>query len=94
LKPLHDVAPVVAEHVGEMPYPALNSAFDALVPPGLQHYWKANFLGELNDAVVDAHLAHGPKVPVVRRMPAGRFRRDRLRVPRRKLRQRDRRDVA
>jgi FAD/FMN-containing dehydrogenase len=65
LKPLHDVAPVVAEHVGEMPYPALNSAFDALVPPGLQHYWKANFVAELNDAVVDAHLEHGPKVPVV-----------------------------
>ena len=38
LKPLHDVAPVVAEHVGPMPYPALNSAFDALYPPGLQHY--------------------------------------------------------
>ena len=34
LKPFHDVAPVVAEHVGPMPYPALNSAFDALVPPG------------------------------------------------------------
>ena len=65
LKPLHDVAPVVAEHVGEMPYPALNSAFDALVPPGLQHYWKANFVTELNDAMVDAHLEHGPKVPVV-----------------------------
>ena len=30
LKPLRDVAPVVAEHVGPMPYPALNSAFDAL----------------------------------------------------------------
>jgi FAD/FMN-containing dehydrogenase len=65
LKPLHDVAPVVAEHVGEMPYPALNSAFDALVPPGLQHYWKANFVTELGDAAVDAHLEHGPKVPVV-----------------------------
>jgi len=65
LKPLHDVAPVVAEHVGEMPYPALNSAFDALVPPGLQHYWKANFVTELNDAAIDAHLEHGPKVPVV-----------------------------
>ena len=37
LKPLRDLAPVVAEHVGPMPYPALNSAFDALVPPGLQH---------------------------------------------------------
>ena len=65
LKPLHDVAPVVAEHVGEMPYPALNSAFDALLPPGLQHYWKANFVTELSDAVVDAHLEHGPKVPAV-----------------------------
>jgi FAD/FMN-containing dehydrogenase len=65
LKPFHDVAPVVAEHIGEMPYPALNSAFDALVPPGLQHYWKANFVTELSDAAVDAHLEHGPKVPVV-----------------------------
>ena len=44
LKPFHDVAPVVAEFVGPMPYPALNSAFDALVPPGLQHYWKASFV--------------------------------------------------
>src|SRR5207244_2776277 len=41
LAPLHDVAPVVAEHVGTMPYAALNGAFDALVPPGLQHYWTA-----------------------------------------------------
>jgi hypothetical protein len=65
LKPLHDVAPVVAEMVGPMPYPALNSAFDALVPAGLQHYWKANFVKELSDALIDAHLEHGPRVPVV-----------------------------
>jgi FAD/FMN-containing dehydrogenase len=65
LEPLHDVAPVVAEHVGPMPYPALNSAFDALVPPGLQHYWKANFVTELTDEAIAAHLEHGPKVPVV-----------------------------
>ena len=65
LKPLHDVAEVVAEHVGPMPYPALNSAFDALVPAGLQHYWKANFVRELTDEAIAAHLVHGPKVPVV-----------------------------
>ena len=66
LKPLHDVAPVVAEHVGPMPYPALNSAFDALYPWGaLQHYWKANFVTELSDDAIAAHLEHGPKVPVV-----------------------------
>jgi FAD/FMN-containing dehydrogenase len=65
LQPFHDLAPVVAEHVGPMPYPALNSAFDALVPPGLQHYWKANFVTELTDEAIGAHLEHGPKVPVV-----------------------------
>jgi FAD/FMN-containing dehydrogenase len=65
LKPLHDVAPVVAEHVGPMPYPALNSAFDGLVPSGLQHYWKANFVKDLTDDAIAAHLQHGPNVPVV-----------------------------
>jgi len=65
LKPLHEVAPVLADGVGPMPYPALNSAFDALVPPGMQHYWKANFVKELTDEAIDAHLEHGPKVPVV-----------------------------
>ena len=65
LKGLHDVAPVVAEHVGPMPYPALNGAFDGLVPPGLQHYWKANFVTDLTDEIIAAHVEHGPKVPAV-----------------------------
>ena len=66
LAPVRDAAPVVAEHVGQMPYPALNSAFDALYPPGgLQHYWKANFVKELTDEAIAAHVEHGPKVPVV-----------------------------
>jgi FAD/FMN-containing dehydrogenase len=65
IQPIRDVAPVVAEMVGPMPYPMLNSAFDALVPPGLQHYWKANFNTELTDEAIDAHLLYGPKVPAV-----------------------------
>jgi FAD/FMN-containing dehydrogenase len=65
LRPFHDLAPVVAEHVGPIPYPALNSAFDALLPPGLRHYWKSAFAPDLTDAAIDAHLAHGPRVPTV-----------------------------
>jgi len=65
LAPIREAAPVVAEQVGAMPYPALNSAFDALVPAGLQHYWKANFVKELTDEAIAAHLEHGPKVPTV-----------------------------
>jgi len=59
------VAQPVAEHVGEMPYPALNSAFDPLLPPGLQHYWKAAFVTELTDDAIAAHMEHGSRVPVV-----------------------------
>jgi Berberine and berberine like len=65
LAPIHDVAPIVAEHVGPMPYPALNSAFDGLYPPGLQHYWKANFVTDLTDEAIDAHVEHGSQVPVL-----------------------------
>ena len=65
LKPFRDVAPVVAEQVGPAPYPALNSAFDALLPPGLQHYWKANYAVEITDDAIDVHLEHGPKVPTM-----------------------------
>jgi FAD/FMN-containing dehydrogenase len=65
LKPLREVAPVFAEHVGPVPYHALNSAFDALHGPGLQHYWKANFVTELTDEAIAAHLRYGPKAPAV-----------------------------
>jgi FAD/FMN-containing dehydrogenase len=65
LKPFHEVAPVVAEFVGPMPYPALNGMFDGLVPPGLQHYWKANFVNELTPASIKAHAEYGPKVPAI-----------------------------
>lgn len=65
LQGFREVAQPVAEHVGTMPYAALNSAFDALVPPGLQHYWKASFVSELTDGAIAAHVEHGAKVPVV-----------------------------
>ncbi len=60
-----DIADPVAEHVGRMPYAALNSAFDGLLPAGLQHYWKANFVDELTDEIIAAHVEYGPKVPTL-----------------------------
>jgi FAD/FMN-containing dehydrogenase len=65
LQGFRDVASPVAEMVGSMPYPALNSAFDALVPRGLQHYWKAAFLGDLSAEAIRTHMEHGPDVPTV-----------------------------
>ena len=40
LKPFMDVAPVVANGTGPLPYPALNGAFDGLYPKGIRAYWK------------------------------------------------------
>ena len=65
LQPIRKAGPIAAELVTPMPFPALNSAFDALLPPGLQHYWKASFATTLTDGAIAAHTQHGPKVPVV-----------------------------
>src|SRR3972149_1979266 len=68
-KPFHDLAPVIAELVGPMPYPALNSTFDAFYPPGHpHHYWNANCVPPLPDDTIKAHLEHGPKVRVVTKL--------------------------
>ena len=64
-KPFLDVAPVAGSMVGPMPYPALNQAFDPLLPKGLQGYWKAYFMAELSDGAIDAHLRYGSQVPSV-----------------------------
>jgi hypothetical protein len=65
IKPFRDVAEVKAELVGPMPYPALNSAFDALIPKGTRQYWKADFVRDLPDEAIAAHLEHGPRVPTL-----------------------------
>jgi FAD/FMN-containing dehydrogenase len=46
-----------------LPFPALQSAFDGLVPKGMLHYWKADFITELTDPAIAAHIEHGRKTP-------------------------------
>jgi FAD/FMN-containing dehydrogenase len=65
LKPLRDLAEVKAELFEVMPFPALNSLFDGAVPKGMQHYWKADFITELTDEAITAHVEHGGKTPHV-----------------------------
>jgi hypothetical protein len=65
LQPIRKAGPVAAELVTPMPFPALTAAFDPLLPPGLQHYWKASFASEITDGAIEAHLKHGSRVPAV-----------------------------
>lgn len=43
------------EHFGPMPYPALQSMFDELYRPGLQWYWKGDFIREISDESLAVH---------------------------------------
>jgi FAD/FMN-containing dehydrogenase len=65
LQPLRAAGPVVAEHVGRIPYPVLQSAFDALLPPGLHSYWKSDFVADVEEEAIEPHLEHGARVPNV-----------------------------
>ena len=63
LKPFFDVAPVVANGTGPLPYPALNAAFDVLYPKGIRAYWKGAFVKELPEEAIAVHVEHGSQVP-------------------------------
>ncbi len=39
--------------------------FDGLYPPGLQWYWKADFVNELSDEAIAQHIEHGSKIPTL-----------------------------
>ncbi len=46
-----------------MPFPGLQSMFDPLFPKGLQWYWKGDFVKDLPDEAIDAHLEYSTKSP-------------------------------
>jgi FAD binding domain/Berberine and berberine like len=49
--------------VQPMPFTMLQSAFDALYPPGLQWYWRADFFDEISDAGIEVHQKYGATLP-------------------------------
>ncbi len=65
IQPFLEVVEPVGSHVGAMPYPALNTAFDALLPAGLQAYWKGSFARGLSDDAIAVHADWGGRVPAI-----------------------------
>ncbi len=63
LEPIRRSLPPEFEHTGTMPFPALQSAFDALYKPGLQSYWRGDFVSELPDEAIRAHIEFGSRMP-------------------------------
>jgi FAD/FMN-containing dehydrogenase len=53
------------DFAGPIPFPALQSLFDPIYPPGLQWYWKTDFFSELSDGAIDLHLKYGAQLPTM-----------------------------
>lgn len=64
MKPFRDALPApLFDWMSEMPFAAMQGLFDGLMPKGLQWYWKGDFVKELPDAAIDAHIANIAKAP-------------------------------
>jgi FAD/FMN-containing dehydrogenase len=62
LAPMRDLEPAV-DLFGPMPYPVLQSMLDGAAPPGVRDYFRGGFLDALDDAVIDAAIEHGARMP-------------------------------
>ena len=65
LEPVRSLRRPAFEFFAPMPFPMLQSMFDGLYPPGLQWYWKADFVKELTDDAIALHLRHAARLPTM-----------------------------
>jgi FAD/FMN-containing dehydrogenase len=63
LEPVRTFGSPLVVGLQPMPFSVLQGAFDALNPPGLQHYWRADFFNEISDAAIDVHVKYGERLP-------------------------------
>jgi FAD/FMN-containing dehydrogenase len=64
-EPIRNFKKPALDFAGPMPMPVLNSLFDALMPPGLNWYWKADFVNEINDEAIAIHLKYAYEMPTM-----------------------------
>jgi FAD/FMN-containing dehydrogenase len=65
LEPMRKAGKPAFAHLGPVPHPALQSMFDPLYPPGLQWYWRADFVNELSDQAIERHIQYGSQLPTM-----------------------------
>ena len=64
-KSIRTTIPPTLDFAGPIPWPALQSLFDALSPPGMQWYWKTDFFTDLSDKAIELHLKYAAQLPTM-----------------------------
>ncbi|MBD2756543.1 FAD-binding oxidoreductase [Spirosoma validum] len=62
-EPIRQFRKPVFDMIGPMPVPVMQGMFDPLYPPGLQWYWKGDYMNELSDEAIEQHLTYGEALP-------------------------------
>ena len=62
-KPIRAKKSPALDFVGSMPVPTLNTLFDALLPPGLLWYWKADYVKDLTREAIKLHVEKARQMP-------------------------------
>jgi FAD/FMN-containing dehydrogenase len=62
-KPIRAFKQPALDLVGPISHPMVQSMFDALLPPGLLWYWKADFVTTLSDEAIALNVKHGTEMP-------------------------------
>jgi FAD/FMN-containing dehydrogenase len=65
IKPMREFGTPAFNFLVEMPHPAIQSMFDGLYVPGLQWYWRADFVKQLSDEAIALHIQHGSEMPTM-----------------------------
>lgn len=62
-KPIRSFRQAAIDFVGPIPFPSLQSMFDAGFPAGLQWYWKADFFNRYEEKAIDLHVKYSKLLP-------------------------------
>jgi FAD/FMN-containing dehydrogenase len=62
-KPIRNFKKPALDLTGPMPFPVLQTMFDALYPPGYQWYWRADFIKEIPDEAIEKHIQFATELP-------------------------------
>jgi hypothetical protein len=62
-KPIRQFSPPAIDFAGPIPFPALQTMFDALYPPGLQWYWRSDFFKSYSDQAIDLQVKYARQLP-------------------------------
>ncbi|MEP6665400.1 MAG: FAD-binding oxidoreductase [Nocardioidaceae bacterium] len=63
LEPVRSFGSPLLVGIQPMPFSALQGAFDALYPAGLQWYWRADFFEEISDEAINVHVDYSSRLP-------------------------------